>query len=379
MLKSLKIQNFKGFRCLEMNDLGAVNIVGGRNNTGKTSLLEAIALLGGGGNASLALSTQILRLPSYVSQEFHRYNRPYSSVSRLPSFSIRAIRAIRALDPFLEQLFHGQNLKNAIEIGSAFARSEEKQEGASLKIFLDKRQEASAFLEFDEAWSESLFYNHSIKFEMTSSENDAPYVSSLWLEDNSVSTRPRDSAKPLFASTLLKSRGSGDGPEYAQQLADLRSRKEDQVVLKALKIIEPRLKSVSDISLTSEPLIVGDIGFDKLVPLASMGDGMNQIARVILKMVSAQGGIALIDEVENGFHYSIQADVWKAVDGLARQSNIQVFATTHSRECVEAAQKAIESERLRYHRLEQIDGEIRCRTYRPDILKSAFEYNFEVR
>ena len=229
----------------------------------------------------------------------------------------------------------------------------------------------------DDAWSESQFYNHMIKFELTSSENDAPYESSLWLEENK--TRARDSAKPLFASTLLKSRGSGDGSEYAQQLADLRSRKKDQVVLDALKIVEPRLKSVSDISLTGNPLIVGDIGFDKLIPLAAMGDGMNQIARVILKMVYAQDGVALIDEVENGFHYSIQENVWKAIDEMARQSNIQVFAATHSRECVLAAHKAIEPERLRYHRLEQIDGEIRCRTYSPDILKSAFKFNFEVR
>lgn len=374
MLKSLKIQNFRGFRNLEINDLGAVNIIGGRNNAGKTSLLEAIALLSNGGNAAKALKPQILRLPSHIVEEFRRYNLPHSSMSGIGAYSI-----IRAMDPFLEQLFHGQNLENAINIESDFARCEEKQESASLKISMDENPETNAFLELDESWSGSLLDSHAIKFELTCSESDAPYVSFLWLEENSVHTQSRASAKPLFPSTLLKSKGSGDGPEYAQQLADLRSRKEDPVDLDALKIIEPRLESVSDISLASDPVIVGDIGFDKLIPLAAMGEGMNQIARIILKMISAQGGVALIDEVENGLHYSVQTDVWKAIDETARQSNIQVFATTHSRECVLSAHEALKPERLRYHRLEQIDGELRCRTYSPDILKSAFKFNFEVR
>ncbi len=374
MLNSLKIQNFRGFRCLEINDLGAVNIIGGRNNAGKTSLLEAIALLSSGGNAAKALNPQVLRLPSYVSKDILYYTpRPYPTVSRNPR------NVAQALEAFFEPLFHDHNLQNAIEIGSVFARSEKSQKRATLKLSIDRQPVETLFVDTDEAISESIFYNRSIKLEFDSSRNYVPYTNYLWLEDNRIITRPRDSAKQLFASTLLKSGDSGDGPEYAQQLAELRRRKEDQVVLDALKIIEPRLESVSDISLTGNSLIVGDIGLDKLIPLAAMGDGMNQIARIILKMVSAQDGVALIDEVENGFHYSIQENVWRAIDETARRSNIQVFAATHSRECVLSAHEAIKPERLRYHRLEQIDSEIRCRTYSPDILESAFEFNFEVR
>ena len=93
MLTSLKIQNFRGFRNLEINDLGAVNIIGGRNNAGKTSLLEAIALLSNGGNAAKALKPQILRLPPYASN------------------------AARALEAFIEQLFHKGFLKPVIKVG----------------------------------------------------------------------------------------------------------------------------------------------------------------------------------------------------------------------------------------------------------------------
>ena len=241
--------------------------------------------------------------------------------------------------------------------------------------------------------SENTFYNHALHFDFTYPEkkrNTFSYAyrdskfefsnlkSSLWIEGNKIRTSLSENAKPLFASTFLKSGDSGDGLQYAQQLADLRWQKDDDVVLDSLKIIEPRLKSVSDISLAGKPLIAGDIGSGKLVPLAAMGKGMNQIAHIIFQIVSAKGGVVLIEEVESGFHYSVLADVWKAIDNAASYGT-QIFATTHSRECVLSAHEALKPERLRYHRLEQIDGEIRCRTYSPDILKSAFKFNFEVR
>ena len=66
------------------------------------------------------------------------------------------------------------------------------------------------------------------------------------------------------------------------------------------------------------------------VPLGSMGDGMLRVLQIILKVFSAQGGFLLIDEFENGLHYSVQEKIWALIFKLAEQLNIQVFATTHS-------------------------------------------------
>lgn len=354
MLNSLKIQNFRGFRCLEINDLGAVNIVGGRNNAGKTSLLEAIALLHGGGNAEMAVSSQVLRLPPSSSREVD----------------------VMRLELFLQQIFHRQNMDSPIQIEADI----EDQGSAALKITLEKKPAGESPLFGYGPMTINLFRNRSIKAELFRQSDREPAVeTTLIIKDGNFEMDPDRRVPLLFPCSLHPNNSRVDSSVDAQQLANLRSRKEDQVVLDALKIIEPRLKDISDISLTGEPLIVGDIGFDKLIPLAAMGDGMNLIARIILKMVYAQDGVALIDEVENGLHYSIQTDVWKAIDETARQCNIQVFAVSHSRECVLSAHEAIKPERLRYHRLEQFDGEIRCRTYSPDILESAFEFGFEVR
>lgn len=72
------------------------------------------------------------------------------------------------------------------------------------------------------------------------------------------------------------------------------------------------------------------------VPLGSMGDGMLRVLQIVLKVFAAQGGFLLIDEFENGLHYSVQEKIWNLIFELAEQLNIQVFATTHSWDCIES-------------------------------------------
>lgn len=75
------------------------------------------------------------------------------------------------------------------------------------------------------------------------------------------------------------------------------------------------------------------------VPLNSMGDGMLRVLQLTLKLLGAKGGFLLIDEFENGLHYSVQEKVWQLVFELAEQLKVQVFATTHSWDCIESFTK----------------------------------------
>ena len=76
------------------------------------------------------------------------------------------------------------------------------------------------------------------------------------------------------------------------------------------------------------------------VPLRSLGDGVNRVLEIALCLVSAEKGLLLIDEFENGLHYSIQPQIWKFVFDFAKKLNVQVFATTHSFDCIQAFQEA---------------------------------------
>jgi len=156
-------------------------------------------------------------------------------------------------------------------------------------------------------------------------------------------------------------------------------RKESDIVLSALRIIDPQLGRVEVIPGVEGPTIWVDIGLTKLVPISVNGDGMVRIAKIMLAMGSARGGLVLIDEIENGFHHSIMGRVWEAINAAARQLDLQVLATTHSRECIVAAYDACDSGDLRIHRLERVRDAIRCVTYSSEAIEGAVVHDFEVR
>lgn len=67
---------------------------------------------------------------------------------------------------------------------------------------------------------------------------------------------------------------------------------------------------------------------------------MSRIFAIVLSLVNAKGGLLLIDEFENGLHHSVQLDAWRMIFRLAQSLDVQVFATTHSKDAVEAFQEA---------------------------------------
>ena len=79
--------------------------------------------------------------------------------------------------------------------------------------------------------------------------------------------------------------------------------------------------------------LIGELK-DRPVPLKSLGDGAVRLFGVALALANSRDGFLLIDEVENGIHYSLQFDFWKMVMKAAHDNNVQVFATTHSWDCV---------------------------------------------
>jgi hypothetical protein len=127
--------------------------------------------------------------------------------------------------------------------------------------------------------------------------------------------------------------GEGDISQFWNKIAltDL-----EQGVLDSLRLITPGIERVN---LLSGSPMVRVTGADSPLPLRSLGEGLNRLFGIALALVSAQDGMLLIDEVDSGLHYSIQPDLWRLIFQVARRLNVQVFATTHSWDCVEAFQE----------------------------------------
>jgi len=129
-------------------------------------------------------------------------------------------------------------------------------------------------------------------------------------------------------------------------------------------------------------VIHGDIGAGRLIPLPLLGEGVARLASLILAIANAENGVVLVDEIENGVHYSIMGRVWEAIKEAVRRFNVQLFATTHSRECIEAAHAAFSKDEkydFRFHRLERVRDSIKVKSYDQEALSAAIQVGLEVR
>lgn len=131
----------------------------------------------------------------------------------------------------------------------------------------------------------------------------------------------------------------------------------EDIVKEALHIVLPEFEALTFVDETSHKrhrdwglrrlAIVKIRNLPRPVPLNSLGDGMLRILQLVLKVFSAKGGFLLIDEFENGLHYSVQEKVWALLFKLSKDLKIQIFATTHSWDCIESFSKiAIENKNI---------------------------------
>lgn len=168
----------------------------------------------------------------------------------------------------------------------------------------------------------------------------------------------------------------------AERFGNLEVKKAENDIIKMLQIIAHDLNRLAVRLTAGIPTIYADIGIEKMIPLPLMGDGIARLLRIALAITDASKGIVLIDEIENGLHYTIMKNVWKAIAYIARKYSCQVFATTHSRECIQAAHEAFTEDKkydFLLHRLELLEGEINNVVYDQEPLEAVVKAKFEVR
>ncbi|WP_198648876.1 ATP/GTP-binding protein [Cyanothece sp. BG0011] len=124
-------------------------------------------------------------------------------------------------------------------------------------------------------------------------------------------------------------------------------------------------------------------GKNQPIPLSSMGEGMKKIFGLVIKAVILENGVLLIDEIERGLHYTAQTNMWRLLIKIAQEFNVQIFATTHSRDCTCAFQEALEDTEdksvSKLFRLDNKYGKLRAVKSDYDEISTAINQKIEVR
>lgn len=172
--------------------------------------------------------------------------------------------------------------------------------------------------------------------------------------------------------------------DEAERFSNLEAINRQNEIIEILKILEPRLKRLAVLVNKGIPTIYGDIGLDSLIPIPLMGQGIGHLLSIVLAIFNHENGTVLIDEIENGLHHSMTTKIWQAIAESARKTNNQIFATTHSIECIESAHKAFsESDEysFSYYRLERKkdSDNIKVLTYNKNTINTSIDLNWEMR
>ena len=369
LLNALEIHEFRAYEHLLIDRFGRVNLIVGKNNVGKSTFLEALWLYTQRARPSVLV--ELLR----SRDELSRYVR-HSEEGTIDSKE-------RIWD--IKHLFYGhvdvRDIDKSIIIGpidtpdetlSLSIRwyvSEPDKEGGIQRRLVDdpsKRPEAEPFIVGQIGTTTLRLY----RLDRVMDRLYGPIASS------DIETIP---------CRFIKANGLS-AEDIAQLWDNVALTDWEETVVAALHIIAPEVRRISFLGsqekFSNRIPVVRIQGFAEPISLRSMGEGMNRLLGVILALVNARKGILLIDEIESGLHYTVQTDIWRMIFKIAHQLDVQVFATTHSWDCIEAFQKAavedIKNEGL-VIRLERKDAGIGATLFNEHQLTVATREQIEVR
>ena len=151
-----------------------------------------------------------------------------------------------------------------------------------------------------------------------------------------------------------------------------------------LQLVLPRLTDVEVVTNEdSKPFILATTKDNDRLPLQALGGGMQRLFRLFVCFGECPRGLVLVDEIENGLHHRVLPELWRQLSAMAREFDVQLFATTHSHECLLAALDAFDDnpDDIAVHALYRTpdDGSVRAATYAGGALQAAREIDLELR
>ena len=113
-----------------------------------------------------------------------------------------------------------------------------------------------------------------------------------------------------------------------------------ELVLRALRFLDPDIERIAA-TVSSRTygyarggFIIRRGGSKNPIPIGSMGDGMWRMLTMAIVISHCRDGVLLVDEIDTGLHYTVMAEMWKLIFGVSKDLNVQIFATTHSFDCM---------------------------------------------
>ena len=358
----LEINNFRGINNFTANDLKDINLFVGKNNSSKTTVLEALFLLLGASNPELVMRINNFRDLIMTDEDdlrFVFYNLDYSNNVKIGAYT------------------NNKDGYRELKINPSSKVIDDKK---NHKIIENKQSELSYDTSFSEKTINELIFTLSLK---EYHKQKKEITSKLLIDKGRVNiTEPQNYSEKMRGVYVTPKINLSSNLE--KKLENLIINKKHHEIIEILNAVD---KNITNITFGTNRMIYFDIGLNRLVPINLVGDGVRRILAIILAIYDAKNGIVLIDEIENGLHFSALKPLWNAIFKAIQKFNVQLFATTHNIETLKYLKIAIDeannskfSENVRSYTLRKIENDI-VKSYKYDYEKFEFslEQDIEIR
>jgi len=348
MFESISIKNFRGIKKLDIEHLNKINIFVGDNSSGKTAILDAVYILINPNNPTLTVKTN----------EFRNIS-PHKASS-------------------LRTFFYNFDFNNIIELQT-------KMDGDKVKVSIRPKFGIIRVVPSEKQSNSEINNIRSFVKSVTGLILDFEVNKTKYSSEIRLGNKPTVKIDQKFQERLngnyFNNNVFANEFDIASQFDTVNQEIGKETIINFLKQFKPQ---ISDIELDSfGKLLVKDTSFDRRVHLNTYGDGMIRGLYILLDILVKKTGITLIDEIENGLHWSKQEIVWKFIHKIVLERNQQLFVTTHSREMVEHLYQAAKKEKflelIRVYRLQKVDGAIKLALYDAEKFEFALTHGEEFR
>ncbi len=361
MIEKLHIKNFRCLQDFSIEDLGLINIIVGDNGSGKTALLESI-FLSQTGTPEVALR---LRLWRGLGREFAFDNTR------------------RGYDDLWSNLFTKLDNKKRIDIHADGSGPQVRR----LSIYYDPN--ATAKLDISKGvsnmLSEAQFESSAIipiTFEYSQKEGP-PIKFQPLVEKDKISFHATGLPSPSLSAFFASSFASVVPPsEVAAQFSELNKVKKTKAFKQTMRKLYPAIEDIGTETEAGSLMLFCDVkGIPERVPIGLISSGSHKLASLLLGIAAHSKGVVLIDEMDNGFYYQKLQHVWTALYMFCKEHDTQIFATTHSKECLQSLLPVVHKDPrdFRLIRMESIRGTAKATIFQGDELEAAVRTKTEVR
>lgn len=359
MITDVLIQNFRCFRNSSFRNFRRVNLIGGKNNSGKTAFLEAIFLNTSPRTTSVDMLRQFRQIDTSFVQEMpeRAWNNLFLDKTKPVSIEIISDSGSFKLDLTCDESV--ENILNIIE---------------------DSNKQNGNFQAIKELFSNKEAVKSTLQLNDTTNEQ-ANTLATLVAHSKGITGKNHHTISNkdiFFIPASLKLSDKALSEEFGK--ADLAGK--SHRLLQAFQIIDENIEAVKTINI-GQPTIYLKSKNEDFKPIGLYGDAINKVSHFILKIINSESSILLIDEIENGIHSTAQSRLWKKIFELAEEFDVQIFATTHSIEMIASFIRVVNEEEVaggyyeffRHHKT----NEISSNTHDVNTLLFELENNIAVR